>query len=456
MKLSVLAAAACLVAASVAPAQWSEPVTVAESLAAFGAGPEFVPLNGDTVWVFWIHGPSDTKVMARCFCADTWRETQVLASGQHGVYWPAAAVDDSGRLQAAFYEGSYPTVTAAQDTWGIYTMVRTDTGWSRPELAHVMGSAFPYEIELGQDHDGRLGMVWDENAGGMSGLESVMFSRQTQSGWTPRCCIAPGSYPDVNCWGATLVPGRASAFTVAWCRSESGVAAVEVWDLDDSLTRPSVVLEGYQAVLAGSTGNRYVAYRRYDSLFARMDRGSGWAPEELVATKLGRNRPGLCTDNMGWAWACWPDSAHRALMVSYNSGGSWSRPETAATFTSLGNPAIGSDRDGRIQCVWFDHAPGTEGRLRHAVRLARPGVTEGGNADVRDAEGRPTFVRGVLFLSPSRSHSAPSSLLNAAGRTVTKLHAGANDLSHLSPGVYFLRSAAGSEWSAVTKVVMTR
>jgi len=72
----------------------------------------------------------------------------------------------------------------------------------------------------------------------------------------------------------------------------------------------------------------------------------------------------------------------------------------------------------------------------------------------------PTFVRGVLFL-PSSLVSAPSSLLSIDGRKVLELFPGANDVSRLSPGVYFVREhpASGiqhSVWSSRRKVIVAR
>jgi hypothetical protein len=53
-----------------------------------------------------------------------------------------------------------------------------------------------------------------------------------------------------------------------------------------------------------------------------------------------------------------------------------------------------------------------------------------------------------------------ASLMNTAGRKVTVLHAGANDVRALAPGVYFVRQQGswgqGFEDSRVTKVVVAR
>ena len=67
-----------------------------------------------------------------------------------------------------------------------------------------------------------------------------------------------------------------------------------------------------------------------------------------------------------------------------------------------------------------------------------------------------TIVRGVLFLPPSLL-SPRSFLLSVDGRKVLDLRPGPNDVSRLSPGVYFVRQASGVERAAssVTKVVLT-
>ena len=71
-----------------------------------------------------------------------------------------------------------------------------------------------------------------------------------------------------------------------------------------------------------------------------------------------------------------------------------------------------------------------------------------------------TVVRNVLFLAECPSSSLGAScLLDVGGRQVMALQSGANDVSRLSPGVYFVRSepsAVSRQPSAVTKVVVTR
>jgi len=63
-----------------------------------------------------------------------------------------------------------------------------------------------------------------------------------------------------------------------------------------------------------------------------------------------------------------------------------------------------------------------------------------------------TIVRAVLFLP-----EAPGGLLDISGQEVLDLRAGANDVSRLSPGVYFVREAqAQAQAQAVREVVIAR
>jgi YVTN family beta-propeller protein len=68
--------------------------------------------------------------------------------------------------------------------------------------------------------------------------------------------------------------------------------------------------------------------------------------------------------------------------------------------------------------------------------------------------GCPTIVRGRLNLVGK----TPAVLFDMSGKRVANLVPGANDVSRLAPGVYFVRDASGvgrEAWS-VAKVVLTR
>jgi hypothetical protein len=79
--------------------------------------------------------------------------------------------------------------------------------------------------------------------------------------------------------------------------------------------------------------------------------------------------------------------------------------------------------------VFDDVPPGIHGSPKPQAAGLKPG---------------PTIVRGVLKLGVgSRQYSAfRTELLDAAGRRVAELRPGANDVSRLAPGVYFVRQPA--------------
>jgi hypothetical protein len=75
----------------------------------------------------------------------------------------------------------------------------------------------------------------------------------------------------------------------------------------------------------------------------------------------------------------------------------------------------------------------------------------------------PTIVRGVLFLPETSSPKprASSCLLDVSGRKVLELHTGANDVSKMNPGVYFVseRISGGksrAESCSVLKVILAK
>ncbi|MBN2464098.1 T9SS type A sorting domain-containing protein, partial [candidate division WOR-3 bacterium] len=81
-------------------------------------------------------------------------------------------------------------------------------------------------------------------------------------------------------------------------------------------------------------------------------------------------------------------------------------------------------------------------------------------AGVRTANVGPTIVRGTLMLSPLGTRSGLSdnpvmsraALLDAAGRKLLDLKPGANDVSRLAPGVYYV--VPGSDSVRSQKIII--
>jgi phosphoribosylformylglycinamidine (FGAM) synthase PurS component len=109
-----------------------------------------------------------------------------------------------------------------------------------------------------------------------------------------------------------------------------------------------------------------------------------------------------------------------------------------------------------VYCGW---AGTVGGKTYNTYRIwgkmdPNPGIEESPKPQASSHKLGATVVRGLLRLSEARGE-----LLDISGRSVLALHSGANDVSRLSPGVYFVRaepSAVSGKPSAVSvrKVVI--
>lgn len=97
-----------------------------------------------------------------------------------------------------------------------------------------------------------------------------------------------------------------------------------------------------------------------------------------------------------------------------------------------------------------------------SVSVIKDSVPAGVEEERTKAEGQrtsQTICRGSLVLLEAvggERSAIGAHLLDISGREVMDLYPGSNDVSGVSPGVYFLRSADGGKRSAVRKVVIQR
>ena len=125
-------------------------------------------------------------------------------------------------------------------------------------------------------------------------------------------------------------------------------------------------------------------------------------------------------------------------------------------------PSFNVGNDTGTWCAFCSTATGDTNPLNDTLskwfRVGYPGIEEA-MSDERGTMSVATVVRGVLVLPEARGETreARGELLDIEGRRVLALQAGANDVSGLSPGVYFVR-AVSRELSAVScqKVIIQR
>lgn len=73
---------------------------------------------------------------------------------------------------------------------------------------------------------------------------------------------------------------------------------------------------------------------------------------------------------------------------------------------------------------------------------------------MRRVKGGATVIRGLLRLSLS-PFTIRTSLFDMTGREVMPLRPGANNVSRLAPGVYFVHSTIANRQSQMARVVLT-
>jgi hypothetical protein len=124
--------------------------------------------------------------------------------------------------------------------------------------------------------------------------------------------------------------------------------------------------------------------------------------------------------------------------------------DVAAGTGTQRQPDIASDST-RFFVLWSDNARADFDILATFVDSAGNVGAEESRQLTADSRQLPTVVRGVLWLPPAASHKPQASnLLDAAGRKLIDLRPGANDVSRLAPGVYFVQ--AGDRAGRVVKL----
>ena len=225
---------------------------------------------------------------------------------------------------------------------------------------------------------------------------------------------------------APAVSSDGANFLVVWQDLRSGVDS-DIYGT--RVTTGGVVLDTGIVISAGVGDQRLpaAAFDGADFLVAWQDSraGSEW---DIYGARV--TPAGAVTDS-------WPVTTQQLAQLRVDLAGA-SENRTLAVYQSWTR-----DAGGRTY-----NAPRIWGKLRLSG-----GVEEGSKPQAASRRPGPTIVRGVLFLSEALSlKPQAASLFDASGRKVLDLHGGANDVSRLAPGVYFVQEAQAQ---AVRKVVIT-
>ncbi len=451
--------AVCCLLYAVCMAQWSSPMPLLHGNPSI-AGQSFVAGTGDTMWAAVVVGHSGSsgpyQVLASWTVGDTWSLPAALTPPDSGRIFsqPGMGRDAAGRIWVAWYRGDYPTTD--NESSAVWATFRDSAGWHAPaKVCSNVAAEGPMSFASDAAGDWYLGFATLTPYSDFT-FSSAMYSRWTGDSWlTPRY-IARGmgspietdfgsptlvTRPDSGLWAAyeMIVGSDAISMlkivqhdTARWCWSADGSAP---------------------AATADSAGRLWILYSELHMywLSSQVIVDSSAVDTELV-TDAADGRSCTVTDGEGLVWAAWPQRSPKRVVVSYTRGTEWSPPEQVAD--SVGVPkGIAADAAGRIYVLFQT----TGGRLYSVCRTERPGVQDQVSSLAAGTR-RTTIVRGVLFMEArDEKREARSELLDISGRKVLDLLPGANDISRLAPGIYFVR-AVSCKLSTVScqKVVLTR
>jgi DNA-binding beta-propeller fold protein YncE len=221
--------------------------------------------------------------------------------------------------------------------------------------------------------------------------------------------------------------GLGNRITVVDCATDSVTA-----------TLPTGVDQWVMALAADGFGRVMACVYGADVLFA-IDAHSC---STLSRTAVGRD-PRVLAWNSDRSFLYVANGRSSSVTVLSGDGASVIRelPASASPFVFARSTATGRLYLGHLDSRWV-----------YVIKDSVTGMAEGrAEPPVRSVGA--TVVRGVLDLPASGvEHQASSVLLDAAGRRVAELRPGRNDVGRLSPGVYFVRTAA----EPVRRVVVVR
>lgn len=367
------------------------------------------------------------------------------APGLNGWFLPVTGVssDRTVHLLLIKFQAEDNLCYSRSDPWG---------NWTIPE-AWYQGSAFGHNLVASRSSD-RVLATWVTGANAELAL-SYRLSEDAGTSWGPAVTLTPPP-----AWGGD---------TAAVCARGAGLA----FDEQDDWLLVTTVL----SVVGDS------AYQNPAQLWLYHSGAATWFPVHRAeaAALAGRfgshaaicDRPSVginpATGRLYVAWEQFdPDNAEPAtdmlradIWLAWSDDGamSWSAPValTEPDESSKRLPHLAADCSGdSLAVVWIQDLiagfnvdeVGTasdnpvciwQGRAVGIAEEPRP-------APVRAGWRPPAVARGMLRLPPG----VPALLLDAVGRKVRPLTPGENDLSHLAPGVYFVR------WSGKGRALTAR
>jgi len=375
--------------------------------------------------------------------------------------WPDVCIGDDGTYHVALSSGGGLSYSRLR-TWGDWDSVRTLDSLAYPTYAIAasktgpsvcatwVGDTAAFYLLSENRGDTWSSRVWLDPPPAFGGDTVTRFS---MFGFFPffdsqgRLHVAATVYPEVH---DTAYTNPAEVWH--WCpANQPHWAEIHRAGCAPEHMQASV---GYNAKYAdrpsmgeGNDGQLYVAWEQFDSsnvepttsrlragiwVSRSQDNGADWEPGQLVTERNTNSHRFPCVIDRMVAG----DPSEDTICVLYLMD------QVAGFFVQNEGPATPNP----VICQFFVLPPPGVA----AQRIQSPSI----------CKMTPTIVRGVLMMGQRlMADGSGPELVDATGRKVMDLHPGANEVSRLAPGVYFVRQASGvtrDAPSVVTRVVIQR
>jgi hypothetical protein len=257
--------------------------------------------------------------------------------------------------------------------------------------------------------------------------------------------------PDGTLWAGASALLTPTGDQVFLCRSDSAGS----WP--DSLIAGPTLLQGcLRDMAADNQGNVWISWADWaegNILAAYIDTALRWSPHYLLARGTDLGFCNLAVDGENKVWIVYDQGDNFRYRVW--NGQDWS-PEDSV----VRSPASSSFSDAVFydpvrERIWVSYK--TDREQTYVTWTASSGGIEEEEPSSAWRSCASRVVRSVLVYQPTANGPHPSaSLVDIAGRKVMDLQPGENDIRHLAPGVYFVRTAESGKRSAVRKVIIQR
>jgi len=440
----------------------------------------------------WCEGPSITLGLLR---GGTQPVYVVMSDGQNVVF--QKSTDAGGTWMAqnrVVCQGAASDVSTDQygnvyivyrvddssSTSHLYCVSSADMGatWSAP--ARIDDDTFGAAARAGclvADTSGNLFCAWENSSAGESQVWSSLSTDQGMT-WSPSVRV---SNPNDTFYGASgdadvfvqpatnhylvaatgpfeLGPGWISCHAYMYRSNDMGRTFEPGVQLDSSdyATSPHVVADEQYIICDYTDNYANNGVTKARTLYTSPDT---WGPCKAITD------PSYNSYYSGPLAISADGRVHSALMMNYRDGRydacyaystdhgvSWSRPERVNDDTTDDKfyPVVAVDSAGHAYLVWEDGRESGPG-----VWFSTNNWSPNAQHPAQPSSFQPpaSVVRGSLLLPEPAS--AAFSLLSSDGREALELHAGANDVSRLRAGVYFVRDTQ-ARTRTVSKVLKVR